>query len=451
MTRSDRLWRLGLGSLFATAGLFHFLTPRPFVDIVPPWLPWPGALVAISGAAEILGAVGLVWGRTRRAAGWWLIALLVAVFPANVQMLVDAHRSHAAAWWLVALWLRLPLQILLIRQVYCMAVQHDSPVATRGLARTSALAITVVAALTSAACANPLYVVGMKFVYKRAPLPASQIFKDIPYAAPSDSPKQRLDLYTPASRGWPVVVFIHGGNWTEGDRGLTVGGADVYGNIGRFLAQHGYGTAVISYRLIPGVDWQAQADDVAMALKWVDQSAPGYGARRGSIVVMGHSAGAQLAVRAALDEERLSRIGVPRSAIQGIIAVSGAGYDLTDEPTYALGNDPAFYAQRFRRSAADAEWRRGGSVLPLRVSNAPPALVMWAERDSPSLKRQSALLVAALDKTGAKTTSVEAPGVSHTRIVPTLSRADRTAGSAILKFLGDTVPRSAGPRSAEPR
>lgn len=301
--------------------------------------------------------------------------------------------------------------------------------------------VAIVAALSSAACANPLYVVGMKFVYKRAPLPASQTYKGISYNSLSGSPKQRLDLYTPAAREWPAVVFVHGGNWTEGDRGLTVGGADVYGNIGRFLALHGYGTAVISYRLIPDVDWQDQADDVAMALKWVYESAPAYGAKRDAIVMMGHSAGAQLAMRTALDGERLIRMGVPRSAVQGVIAVSGAGYDMTDEQTYSLGADPAFYEQRFRRSAGDADWRRRGSILPLTTPNPPPTLVMYAGGDTPALKRQSQLLAAALTQAGASTRVLEAPGLSHTRIVPTLSRDDRVAGAAILEYLRTTFVR----------
>ena len=299
-------------------------------------------------------------------------------------------------------------------------------------------ALIIVAAVISTACANPIYFAGMKFVYKRAALPAAQIYKDISYSPLSGSPKQRLDLYSPASRGWPVVVFVHGGNWTEGDRALTVGGADIYGNIGRFLASRGYGTAVISYRLIPEVDWHTQADDVAMALKWVYESGAAYGAKRDAIVLMGHSAGAQLAMRAAVDADRLSRMGVPRSAIRGVIAVSGAGYDMTDEQTYLLGGDPAFYERRFRLSADDANWRQRSSILPIVTPRPPPTLVMFAGGDSPALKRQSQLLAAALTQAGAPTKVLEAPGLSHTRIVPTLSRDDRVAGAAIVEFLRAT-------------
>jgi acetyl esterase/lipase len=292
--------------------------------------------------------------------------------------------------------------------------------------------------LASFGCANPIDFIGIRFVYKRAALPDAQIFRDISYDAMTGSPKQRLDLYTPASPGWPTVVFVHGGSWTEGDRALKFGGADVYGNIGRFLAQHGYGTAVISYRLIPDVDWRTQADDVAKAVAWVHEHIAAYGGLRDTIVMMGHSAGAQLAVRIALDAERLRRFDVPQGAMRGVIAVSGAGYDMADQETYALGADPEFYAERFQLSADDTNWQRDGSILSLVSAAAPPALVIYAGGESRPLQRQSQRFEAALTQAGAKVTLLEVPGLSHTRIVMTLSRDDRPAGTAILEFLRAT-------------
>ena len=291
------------------------------------------------------------------------------------------------------------------------------------------------------ACA-PLQFIGVRFVYTRAPLPESQILRGMSYDPATGSPKQRLDLYmpTPGPRRWPAVIFIHGGSWTSGDRSLEVGGADLYGNIGRFLAQHGYGTAVISYRLLPDVDWLTQAEDVAKAVKWVHDNAPGYGALDNVLVLMGHSSGAQLAARAALDPQLLARAGVPASAIRGLIAVSGAGYDMTDEETYRLGNDPAFYAERFQRGVGDAGWREAGSVLPLRnAAKPPPALVIYAGGETRALQRQSRLFVEALTRAGEPPTVLVAPGLSHTRIVPTLSRDDRAAGAAVLAFLRSTA------------
>lgn len=108
--------------LFVSAGVLHFVMPRPFMNIVPAWLPSPAALVMVSGVCEILGGVGVLVPQTRVAAGWGLIALLVAVFPANINMLLQAHARHASTGWQLALVARLPLQALLIWWVWRVAV-----------------------------------------------------------------------------------------------------------------------------------------------------------------------------------------------------------------------------------------------------------------------------------------------------------------------------------------
>ena len=104
--------------LFATSGVLHLVKPQPFMSIMPPWLPAPLALVMISGVFEIAGAIGILVPATRVAAGWGLIALLFAVFPANIQMLMNARAAHASALWIAGLVARLPLQVLLIVWVY---------------------------------------------------------------------------------------------------------------------------------------------------------------------------------------------------------------------------------------------------------------------------------------------------------------------------------------------
>lgn len=99
---------------FILTGMLHFLTPGYFVAVVPPYLPAPRVLVALSGVAEIAGGVGILLRRWRAAAGVGLIALLVAVFPANIEMLRQARARDASPWFEAALWLRLPVQVLLI-------------------------------------------------------------------------------------------------------------------------------------------------------------------------------------------------------------------------------------------------------------------------------------------------------------------------------------------------
>jgi uncharacterized membrane protein len=103
------------GATFVATGLLHFLKPRVYESIMPDYLPAHRELVLASGAAEVAGGAGLLLGRTRRAAGWWLIATLVAVFPANVHMALHTERYRRIPPW--ALWLRLPLQLVFISRV----------------------------------------------------------------------------------------------------------------------------------------------------------------------------------------------------------------------------------------------------------------------------------------------------------------------------------------------
>jgi uncharacterized membrane protein len=91
------------------AGSLHFLRPDFYLAIMPPYIPWHSALVSISGGFEILGGVGLLIPRTRRPAAWGLVALLIAVFPANLYMATSILSVPAAIRWG-----RLPVQLLLI-------------------------------------------------------------------------------------------------------------------------------------------------------------------------------------------------------------------------------------------------------------------------------------------------------------------------------------------------
>jgi uncharacterized membrane protein len=103
-----------LTAFMVVAGINHFAMPEAYLAMVPDALPSPPALVAISGVAEIAGGLGLVLPQTRRLAAWGLIALFVAVFPANVNMAINRLplAGHDLPAW--TLWARLVLQPLLI-------------------------------------------------------------------------------------------------------------------------------------------------------------------------------------------------------------------------------------------------------------------------------------------------------------------------------------------------
>ena len=119
-------WAIAI--IFAVAGVLHFVAPRRYEQIMPRWIPATGpvgrrALVLASGAFEILGALGVVYGPTRAAAGWGLVLLLAAVFPANVEMLGAARRARASRWALALLVARLPMQALMMWWVWVSAVR----------------------------------------------------------------------------------------------------------------------------------------------------------------------------------------------------------------------------------------------------------------------------------------------------------------------------------------
>jgi uncharacterized membrane protein len=106
-----RALRLLAGPLFVLAGALHFTHTRLYERIVPPYLPAHRELVYASGAAEIAGGAALMHPRTRRAGGWWLIATLLAFFPANVHMALNPERfAGSVPGGAPALWARLPFQ-----------------------------------------------------------------------------------------------------------------------------------------------------------------------------------------------------------------------------------------------------------------------------------------------------------------------------------------------------
>ncbi|WP_413431522.1 hypothetical protein [Crateriforma spongiae] len=110
--------------LFVAAGVNHFASPDVYLKIMPDYLPWPLALVYVSGFFEVLGGIGVAVPKLRRAAGWGLIALLIAVFPANIHMVVHADRFPDIPFW--ALVARLPLQGVLIAWVWWAAIKRNA-------------------------------------------------------------------------------------------------------------------------------------------------------------------------------------------------------------------------------------------------------------------------------------------------------------------------------------
>jgi len=116
------LMRIIAAVFFVGAGINHFVKPEFYRQIIPPIFPAPSLLVSMSGVCEIAGGVGLLIRPLRRAAGWGLIALLIAVFPANVYMATSPQLTPGRGFPHWMLWARLPLQGVIIAWVWFVAI-----------------------------------------------------------------------------------------------------------------------------------------------------------------------------------------------------------------------------------------------------------------------------------------------------------------------------------------
>lgn len=104
-----------MGAFYIFAGSLHFIFPATYLRMMPKMLPYPMMLVYLSGFMEIICGLGFLFSETRAAAAWGTILLLIAVFPANINMAMHPNRFGIAPW---ILYLRLPLQFLLIWLAY---------------------------------------------------------------------------------------------------------------------------------------------------------------------------------------------------------------------------------------------------------------------------------------------------------------------------------------------
>jgi uncharacterized membrane protein len=122
--RTASRWFIGL--FFIVSGMNHFRAPAIYIGMIPPWLPWPASLNLISGACEILGGIGILLPPVRILAGWGLIALLIAVFPANLHVALMGHMP-GFSFSPLTLWLRLPFQAVLIAWVAWVSIWDERP------------------------------------------------------------------------------------------------------------------------------------------------------------------------------------------------------------------------------------------------------------------------------------------------------------------------------------
>ncbi len=224
---------------------------------------------------------------------------------------------------------------------------------------------------------------------------------DMPYGP---DPRQKLDVYMPreATLPVPIVLFVHGGSWQEGNK-------HGYGFVGRALAAKGFMTLVMNYRLHPKDRYPAFIDDVALALRWAADNGPSLGGDPKKLFAMGHSAGAYDIAMAVLDE----RLATTRPKLAGVVTLAGP-FDFLPLDSKAtievFGNVPDL-----------------PSTQPVNhvTADAPPFLILHGTGDKTVFPKNAIALDKALHAKGVASELKFYEGTSHVGMILALAKPFR--------------------------
>lgn len=240
-------------------------------------------------------------------------------------------------------------------------------------------------------------------------------------------PLQRLDLYPRAApESAPVLVFVHGGGWTRGDKRAV-------NALPGYAERHGLLLVSVNHRLTPQVDAGGCARDVAAAVAWVRRHAGRHGGDPGRIVLAGHSSGAHLAALVAADPAYLAAHGRKPADLAGVIALDGAGYDavgLMEAARRRPGRIPDWYVKAFGdRAAALSPTRQAKPGVPR-----PPFLIFHVA-GRPDAGKPSHDLARALVGAGGEAEAVAVADRNHATLNRDFGKPGDPAGERAARFI----------------
>lgn len=263
---------------------------------------------------------------------------------------------------------------------------------------------------------------------------AQEVKRDIPYTKNADK-LQTLDVYSPSqAKNLPVVFWIHGGGWQAGDKSEMYDKPKVFNGKGFVLVS-------TNYRLLPNVDMATLTRDVAKAIRWVHDHIAEHGGDPKRLLIMGHSAGAQLAALLCTDERHLREEGLSFAIIKGCVPVDGDTYDIPAMIEVAemrqrlhglplpkfghrikFGNDPALH----KNFSAVTHVAKDKGI--------PPFLILYVA-GHPDVTAQALRLGNVLKAADIPVTLFGAKETTHTRINADLGRSDDPATTALFAFV----------------
>lgn len=264
--------------------------------------------------------------------------------------------------------------------------------------------------------------------------------RNIPYAEPAHE-RQVLDVYAPAgAKSLPVVFWIHGGGWQAGDKTSVQLKPQVF-------VEKGFVFVSTNYRLLPNVEMDVIIRDIAKSLGWVHKHIAEHGGDSKRILVMGHSAGAQLAALVCTDDRYLKAEGVPFTVLKGCVPVDGDTYDVpaiieTAETRRRVHGQPqAKFGHREKFGNTPEKHRDFSAVTHVaKDKHIPPFLILHVA-DHPDNAAQAQRLGAVLKDAGIPVTVFGAKETNHTRINAELGQPDDPCTKALFDFVGEVLKK----------
>jgi acetyl esterase/lipase len=267
---------------------------------------------------------------------------------------------------------------------------------------------------------------------------AGSVKRNIPYADPAHE-RQVLDVYSPKNaKGLPVVFWIHGGGWQTGDK------SDVQIKP-RVFMDKGFVFVSTNYRLLPRVDMATIVRDVAKSIRWVHEHIAEYGGDPKRLLIMGHSAGAQLAALICTDERYLQDEGLSLAIIKGCVPVDGDTYDVpaiieTAETRWRVHGLPkAKFGHREKFGNDPAKHRDFSAVTHVAKGKSIPPFLILHVAGHPDTTAQALRLGNVLKDAGLSATVFAAKETTHNKINADLGKSDDPATKALSEFLGKAL------------
>lgn len=260
-----------------------------------------------------------------------------------------------------------------------------------------------------------------------------KLTRDIPYATPAHE-RQVLDVYAPENvRQLPVVFWIHGGGWQAGDKTSVQVKPQAF-------VDRGFVFVSTNYRLLPHVEIDVIFRDIAQSIHWVHAHIAEYGGDPQRVLIMGHSAGAQLAALMCTDDRYLKAEGLSLDFIKGCVPVDGDTYDVpaiietaeTRRRVHGLPQATFGHREKFGHTA---EKHRDYSAVThvTKDKGIPPFLILYVA-DHPDNSAQAQRMGNALKAAGVPATVYGAKATNHNRINDELGLPEDPVTKALFEF-----------------